>query len=151
MRAAASLFFFLVAQDGKLSLLGSHGWAEGALKRQARNNNRDAAIKVLSVSAVFLLVCSVFVMVGGSSRPKNWACGSRDLFLSATARVRCAMVCGRGLGYCSGRLPLRFAFNRLGRGHRRGRKSPQTLPGVLTDHEHATPRWINSQIVIEIL
>ena len=34
---AASLFFFLVAQDSrKLSLSGCLGWAEGALKRHVR-------------------------------------------------------------------------------------------------------------------
>ena len=133
------LLCFLVAQGRKLSLSGCLGWAEGTLKRHVRNSNGDAAIEVSSVSSVFLLVCSIFVMVGRSNRPKKWACGRHDFVLGATAGVRCAMVCGRGRGYCSGRLSLRFAFYRLDRGHRSAQESPQTPPGVLTHHEHATP------------
>ena len=68
VRAAPSLIFFLVAQDRKLSLSGCLGWEEGALKRHVRNSSDDAAIEVASVFSVFLLVCSVFVIVGRSSR-----------------------------------------------------------------------------------
>ena len=149
VRAAASLFLFLVAQDRKLSLSGCLGRAEGA-KSHVRNSNGDAAIEVSSVSSVFLLACSVFVMVSRSSRRKSWACG-RHGFLGAATGVRCAMVCGRGRNYCSGRLSLKFAFYRLDRGHRNSQESPQTAPKVLTHHEHATSRLINSQIPNEHL
>ena len=71
VRAAASLFFFLEAQDRKLSLSGCLGWAEGALEHHVRNGNGGAAIEVSNVSSVFLLVCSVLVMVGRSSRSKK--------------------------------------------------------------------------------
>ena len=35
-----------------------------------RNSSGDAGIEVSSISSVFMLVCSVFVIVGRSSRPK---------------------------------------------------------------------------------
>ena len=79
VRAAASLFFFLVAQDRKLSLSGCLGWAQEALKRHVRNSSGDAAIEVSSVSSV-VLICSGFVIVGRSSRPNNWDCGRHDYF-----------------------------------------------------------------------
>ena len=53
MGAAASLVFFLGAQDMKLSLSGCLGWAEGAPERHVRNSSGDAAIEVSSVSSVF--------------------------------------------------------------------------------------------------
>ena len=71
VRAVASPFLFLVAQDRKLSLSGSLGWAEEALKRHVWNCNGDEAIEVSSVGIVFFLVCSVFEMIGRSSRAKN--------------------------------------------------------------------------------
>ena len=82
VRAVASLFFFLVAQDRKLSLSGCLGWAEGALKRHVRNSSGDEAIEVSSVSSVFLLFCQVFVIVG---RPielaeKMGVCGRHGYF-----------------------------------------------------------------------
>ena len=90
---------FLVAQDRKLSFSGCLGWAEEALKRHVRNSSGDAAIEISSVFSVVLLVCSVFAIVGRSSRPKNWDCGRHDYFGGATAGVRCAMVYGCGRGY----------------------------------------------------
>ena len=56
------------------------------------------------------------------------------------------MVCGRGRGCCSGRLPSRFAFYRLGGGHGAAHESWQALPGMLTHSAHAIARRINSQI-----
>ena len=105
-----------------------------------------AAVMQLSRSRAYaLFLCSVFVMVGRSSRPKNWACGRHDFLVGATADLRRAMVCGRGRGCCFGRVSLRFAFYRLDRGRRHSQESPQTPLGVLTHHEHATSRLMNSQ------
>ena len=70
-RAAASLFFYLVAQDRKPSLSGCLEGAEEALKCHVRNSSGDAAIEVSSVCSVFSLDCSVSMIVGRSSRPKT--------------------------------------------------------------------------------
>ena len=67
VRAAASPFFFMAANARKLSLSGSLGWAEGALKCHPRNSDSRAAIEVLSVSSVFRVYPSVLVQFGRSS------------------------------------------------------------------------------------
>ena len=55
VRAAASLFLFLVAQDWKLSLSGCLGLAEKAPNRYVRNSSGDAAIEVPSVCILSVL------------------------------------------------------------------------------------------------
>ena len=54
VRAAASLFFFLGAQDRKLSLSGCLGWAEEVVKSHVWNRSGHAAIEVSSVFSVVL-------------------------------------------------------------------------------------------------
>ena len=61
------LLFCLAAQVTKLSLSGSLGLAEGALKCHPRNSDDGAAIEVLSVSSVLWVYPSVFVLFGRSS------------------------------------------------------------------------------------
>ena len=69
VRAVSSLFFVLVAQARKLSLTGSLGWAEEALKCDPLNSDGGAAIEVLSVSSVFWVYTgtSVLVLLGRST------------------------------------------------------------------------------------
>ena len=110
--AADSLYFFLVAQARKLSLSVSLEWAEEALKRHAWVSDGDAAIEVLRFSSVFWVDRMVLVALGRSRWWKYCPCDRHDFFL-ATARARCAMVCIRGRGCCSGRHPLRFTIYRL--------------------------------------
>ena len=51
--AAASPVFFSAAQARKISLPGSLGWAEGALKCHVRDGDASTAIKVLRIPSVF--------------------------------------------------------------------------------------------------
>ena len=97
MLAAASLFFFLVAQDNTLSFSGCIGWVEGALKRHVRNSNGDVALEVSSVSTVFFLVCSAFRDGWPIDHAEKLGLRPPCFFLGATAGVRCAMVRGRGV------------------------------------------------------
>ena len=144
VRAAASLFFFLVAQDRKISLSGCLGWAEGALKHHARNNNGDAAIEVLSVISVFV---SLLRFRDGWPIEQDEKLGLRPAWSLLRHHHRGIMryVLWAWL-YCSGRLSLGFAFYRLDRGFLSGQESPRTPPGVLTHHGHATSRLINCHI-----
>ena len=64
--AATSLRLYWEAQARQLSFSESLGWAEGGLKRQARNSDGDAAIEVLSVPSVFRV--DRFVLVGLANR-----------------------------------------------------------------------------------
>ena len=146
MCAAAGLHFFLVAQASKLSPSESLVWAEGALKRGARNSGGDEVIGLLSEYLRFWLDGVVLVCLGRSSWLRNWARGRHDLLRSATAGIRCAMVCRRRRGYGPGRPSLRFAFCRLNRGRRRGQRSRQAVPGVLSHRKHAMSCWANSLI-----
>ena len=78
VRAVSSLFFVLVAQARKLSLTGSLGWAEEALKCDPLNSDGGAAIEVLSVSSVFWANPSVLVLFGRSCGLKNRDCDRHD-------------------------------------------------------------------------
>ena len=65
VRAAASLYYyFLAVQAREISLSGPLGWAEGPLKRYARNSDGGAAIQVLRISSVFWVDRSVLVRFG---------------------------------------------------------------------------------------
>ena len=145
VRTAASLFLFFVAEGIKLPISGSLGWAKGAVKRHSWTSDGDVTIMVSIVSSVFLLVLLGFRDGWPIEQAEKMILRPPRFCLGATARVRCAMVCGRGRGYCSGRLSLRIAFYRFGRGQRSGQESPQTLPGGFTHHEHPTSSRINSQ------
>ena len=57
----------MAAQARKLSLSASLEWAEGALKRNARDSDGDPAIEVLIFSSVFLVDRLVLVALGRSS------------------------------------------------------------------------------------
>ena len=140
------LFFLRCRQliASNLSLSGSLGWAEGALKGHPRNSDSGAAIEFLSASSIFSVYLSVLVLFRRSSWLKNWACDGHDFFWGATAGVWCAMVCTRGRGWCPGRHLLRFAIYRLCCGHRQSLNSRRISSETL-----GLSSWTNSSNSIQ--
>ena len=130
VRAAASVAFLLLAQVKKLALSSSLAWAVGALKCHTRKSYDGAGIRVLSVSAAFLVISSVLVVFGRSCSWQNCDYGRYNFYGGATAGLRCAMVRRRGLRWCSCRQSLRFTIHRISRG--RGTNS-KTDAGCLGD------------------
>ena len=126
------LYFGGQAFNRRPSPSGSLGWVEGVSKHRARSSDGDEVVELLSENACFRLVTSVLVRLGRASWLKNSDRGRHDVFLGATAGVRCSMVYRRGRGYRPGRLSLRFVFYHFDRGRRLGRKSRQAASGVLS-------------------
>ena len=129
VRAAASLFFSLVAQDRKLSLSGCLlGWAEGALKRHVRD------IEVSNISSVFSLVCTVFVIVGRSSRPKKGLAAAMIIFEAPPPGydVRSALVEVHVLS------PRSWSPNKVAKNHPRAHRG--CLPTMNMLHQGSTPK-----------
>ena len=106
VRAAASLFFFFLApQARKLSLSGSLGWAEGALKCHPWKGDGGGAIQVLSASSVVWFYPLVLVLFGRSSSLKNCTC-NRQVVL-APSPLGYAVLCSLRVGAAGAPVAIR--------------------------------------------
>ena len=96
--------------------------------------------RILCFGSLSLGSCAVWAieLVEKLGLPPPW------YFWGVTPRVRCAMVCRRGRGWCPGRHSLRFTIYRISCGRRQSSNSRRISSGALAQCEHATSSWINS-------